>query len=148
MSYSNGEALVLARLREVTNFCATNTSRADWLILNSGASDHYAIVYDGTFEAAFPAAVTRHTEFVTVIEVWQQWTTDADTHANLLTHWTNIVEYLDKYQHLGDATKALSAVVRAGSERQTAWGKGGGPAWLLKEVQVAWTEERSITPSE
>jgi hypothetical protein len=150
VSYSAGEALILTQVQAVSGFGTTNTSRGKYAILNSGNAAVYAILHPGPFEAAFAAVKTVHTDWNTIIEVWQRYKDDGTTLTNLEANVQAILTRLNLYRHMADTTNSiLDAVATVGGDviEMTAEG-GGGPIWLKQEVIVAWKEESLISPAE
>ena len=148
MSYGSGEAAILELLRDMTAFDAANTSRADWKPLNSGASDHYAVLRPGEWYNSIEAighgaAVTT---WRTVVEVWQRWLDDSPTALALQDLTTAVIEHIEAYPSL-DGAVAL-AWVAGGGDMQERWLRSGGPAWAVWEVYIDWQEERFITVTE
>lgn len=148
MSYPTGEGMVLTLLQGMDDFDRRNTARADWKPLNSGASDHYAVLKPGPF-ANVPetlGAGSAVTTWRTVVEVWQRWVDDGPTVEALEALVGAVIEHLEQYPSLNGA--ALTAQVTGGSEMQQRWLKEGGPMWAVQEVYVDWQEERFIANAE
>ena len=141
MTYPAGEALILTQLRSVTGFASTNTARADWSLLNSGASDHYGIVKPGAF-AEDPdnnfGWINR-----TVIQVWQYYKDDGTSATSLEAHVHNVKDYFTKKRKLG-STITDSRVI-GGGEMQEMWNKDGGLVWLSQDVTIEWKEQEIVT---
>lgn len=148
MSYPTGEAAVLTLLQAMPEFDRRNAARADWKPLNSGASDHYAILKPGAFTNAQEsiggeAAVTT---WRTIIEVWQRWVDDGPTAVALQGLTQKVIEHIERYPSLGG--EGLLAWVAGGGEMQQRWTKEGGPMWAVWEVYIDWQEERFISVNE
>ena len=47
MTYLSGENLIAAKVKAHANFSAANCTQGKWEILDSGNSDHYAIIKPG-----------------------------------------------------------------------------------------------------
>lgn len=150
MSYSAGEALALTQVQAVTGFASTNTSRGKWGILNSGASDHYAILRSGEFTVIWDSLRIHTTQWRTVIEVWQRYKDDGTSYTSLLTHVANITARLEKYRKLADTTGTLQdANLTGGSAITEQWrNNSDGPSWLKQELYLDWSEESTVTFSE
>ena len=146
MGYSDGEALILTRVQAASGFSSTNTSRGDWLILNRGASDHYAILRMGEFSGRWLTANQYQANWTTTIEVWQLYTDDAVTRTNLYGHLAAVIAGLLNYPHLGGAIE--DSTIEGGSEPQRAWEREGGPQWLFCSVRVRWDETTTINFAE
>ena|SRR3990167_2344578 len=150
MSYTIGEALILTRVQAVSGYDSNNTSRANWLILNSGKSDHYAILRPGEFSLPW-LTITRYlANWTTVIEVWQQYTTDVASRTNLYAQVATLLASLQTYPHLGDGANSsiLDAAITGGPEPTENWTAGGGPIWLRWNLNVLWKEEIEVTFAE
>ncbi len=148
MSYPDGEAAILALLQSMPEFDRRNTARADWKPLNSGASDHYAILKAGAFVNA-PESLgggSSVTTWRTVVELWQRWVDDGPTAVALQTLAQATLEHLERYPSL--AGEGLLAWVSGGGEMQQRWLKEGGPVWAVWEVYIDWQEERFISVAE
>lgn len=148
MSYSTGEAQIAELIQGATGFDRRNVARGDWKPLNSGRSDHYAIIRPGPFVNAPDtigngAAVTT---WRTVVEVWQRWVDDAPTAQSLQAHVQTVIEHLERYPSLDAA--GLYAWISGGGEMQERWLKEGGPMWAVWEVYLDWQEERFIAAAE
>jgi hypothetical protein len=144
MSYATGEALILTLLRRMEGFDDQNSSRQRWKVLNSGASDHYAIVRPGPFTNE-PEALgeTMSTSWRTVIELWQRWLDDGETTIALQNLMQGVLEHFDGYPRLGDTTgSVVMGYISGGGEMQERWLTQAGPSWAVWEVYVDWQEER------
>jgi hypothetical protein len=149
MDYSTGEGLILTIVRGLADFDAQNSSRADWKILNSGKSDHYAILKTLAPEMQWISPTSYHARYRTVIEVWQRYTDDFTTQTNLYSYWNTIVKGLQPYRYLNDTTDTIvDAGVSAGSEVQEAWVEmeaGRRLEWLRWDIYVDWQEQVTVT---
>lgn len=148
MSYADGEAKVLTLLQGMDDFDRRNSARGNWKPLNSGASDHYAIVKPGPFAVA-PETLgggTSVTTWRTLVEVWQRWVDDGPTVVALEALVGAVIAHLERYPSLDGA--ALFAWVAGGGEMQQRWLKEGGPMWAVQEVYVDWQEERFVAVAE
>lgn len=148
MSYWAGEARLAELIQGAAGFDRRNVTRGDWKPLNSGKSDHYAVLKAGPFTNTADAigngaAVTT---WRTVIEVWQRWIDDSPTVQSLQVHVQTIIEHLERYPSLG--TAGVYAWVSGGGDMQQRWLKDGGPMWAVWEVYVDWQEERFIDGAE
>ena len=145
-----GEALILTQVQAVSGLGTTNTSRGKFGILNTGNAAAYAILRPGPFENAFVAPKCVHTDWTTVIEVWQRYKDDGTTLTNLEANVQAILTRLNLYRHMADTTNSiLDATAKIGGDVLEMMSQdGGGPLWLKQEVIVAWKEESIITPAE
>lgn len=153
MSYSDGEALVLAQVQAVSNYTSTlgNTSRGKWGILNSGKSSRYAILKPGPFNRTPHTPTQFYNEWTTVVELWQRYKDDGTTLADLEADMAAILARFDVYPHMQDTTGLVvnNVVARRGNEVEEMWSnKGDGPSWLRWKLYVTWQEENSASPSE
>jgi hypothetical protein len=145
MSYSTGEALILTRVQACTGFTSSNTSRADWKVLNSGRSDHYAILRPGSFSLEWQTLSMAVISYTTVIEVWQQYVDDATSYTNLYGYVNNLYNIL-QYPHLGGLIQ--DSTITGAPEVEQMWRQEGGPAWLRWSVSISWQEEQAVTFAE
>lgn len=145
MSYASGEALVLTQLQSVTGFGSANTARASWQLLNSGASDHYAIVKPGTFDED----VNENFAWInrTVIQVWQFYQDDGTSSTNLQGYVAAVKDRFTKYRKLG-STAIMDSRVVGGSEMQERWSKDGALVWLSQDVIIEWREQEIVAYAE
>jgi hypothetical protein len=151
MGYSDGEALILTQVQACNNFDSTNTSRANWKLLNQGKDDHYAILRPGPFDIEWIAFDTYRANWVTVIEVWQRYKDDTDTHTSLYDRVEDLFDILG-VPLLGDTTGTIQdSTISVQDEPEEMWMDGGGPAWLRWKINILWREESnapmSITPT-
>jgi hypothetical protein len=147
MSYSTGQTLALSRVRACTGFTGTtNTSETDWKMLNTGRSDHYAILRPGAFSGEWLSATVIMWHYVTVIELWQQYTDDTTTQSNLYTHIGNLITGLLPERKMNDTVGSVNdATPKSAGEVEEMWKGSGGPAWLRWSVSLEWTEQQEIT---
>jgi len=146
LSYNTGEALILTQVQGATNFDSTNTSRANWKLLNQGIDDHYAILRPGAFSTEFISYSSYHANYRTVIEVWQRYADESTTHTALYGYVSEAMLAVIDTPLLGDAGGTIidSSVTGSDLPPQEMWTDGGGPAWLKWEINVDWIEEKSI----
>jgi hypothetical protein len=151
MAYTNGEALVLSRLQSITGsvWTSTNTARGKWGLLNSGASDHYAVLRMGAGMNNGMSISTTLRMYTTVIEVWQSYLDDGTSYTNMLGYHEAILDKFDAYRKLGDTggTVQDSRCTRW-DEIEEMWRSTGGPRWLRQKFYVEWTEENAVTYAE
>lgn len=157
MTYIAGETLIKTQIQAVTGFTNTtdkvNVVRGDkWTVLNSGRSDHYAVLRQGTSVREWSTLRQVTTVWRTVIEVVQRVTTDTmeNNYDALLGYADSITARLDQYRKLADTTGLLrDANVTGGGEVKGIWvNQGDMPSWLMKEIYVDWTEESNVTFAE
>lgn len=149
MSYGAGEALLLALIRNISSggYDANNTSRGKWGLLNKGRSNHYAILKPGAFGPRVHEGVGLVIEnWSTVIQVWQRYKDDGDSLTDLEAEVEKIIAKIDTDPNMGDTTGlVLDTNLRRGGEVQEMWKRGGGgPAWLMQELVVEWSEQRTV----
>jgi len=149
MSYKTGEKLIEAQIHDVAGFDSSNVTRGDWKLLNSGYSDHYAILKRG--ETAYEWVGKSHAEnHRTIIEIWQRVKDDQASY-DLLNDYVDVVkDRLDSYRKLADTTGTLrdANLTSAGNITEQWRNNADGPAWLKIELYVDWTEENYVTFAE
>ena len=145
MSYNTGEAAILTLMQSVTGFSSSNTSRGNWLILNKGLDDNYAILRPGGFSIEWITFQSYHANYSTVVEVWQRYIDDATTHTSLYTHVGNIITSLNQYYKLNGTSGVIDASIASADEPEEMWRKGGGPQWLRWRLVLEWKEEVNVT---
>lgn len=152
MAYSDGEALVLTQVQAVSGFAASigNTSRGKYGVLNSGKAAVYAILRPGPFERIWMAPLCVHTDYTTIIEMWQRYKDDGTTLTDLEANVQLILARIDQYRKLGDAqNKVLDAVASSSPEVMEMMAEDGkAPIWLKQEVTIAWKEESIVAQAE
>lgn len=152
MTESAGLTLIETQVKAVTGFngTPTNVSISKWGILNSGISDHYAVIRPGPAERPRLTMRIRDQQYRTVIEVWQRYKDDGTTLTSLLTHVNNITARLDKYRKLADTTGTIrNADASSLGDVTEQWrDNADGPSWLKREINVDWTEETNVTYAE
>ena len=149
MTYSNGEGLIAGRIRDHANFDSDNCVQGDWLALNSGKSDHYAILRPGPAEYEFIAFTTYMPTYVTIVELWQQYTDEATTRSNLQTHLNDLASVLMNEPRLSDSTNTIiNSEISRTEQPQAMWRRdNGAPAWYKWDLYVEWQEENTVTIS-
>ena len=148
MSYSAGEALLLILIRTVSGYTSANSRRGKWKMLNDGRSNHYAVLKPGAFGPRVHEAPGMVLErWGTIIQVWQRYKDDGDSLTDLEAEVEKIIAKVDKDPNMGDTTGlVLDSDLRRGGEVQEMWKtRGGGPAWLMQELVVEWSEQRTVT---
>lgn len=152
MSYAAGETLVLARLQAITGstWTSTNTSRGKWGILNTGLSDHYAILKPGPGTNKFLTISVSLRTYHTIIQVWQSYTDDGTSLTNIEAYAEAILDQFDAYRKLGDTTKGIEdSQCISWTEVEERWVKGeNGPRWLKQDFVIEWKEENAVTFAE
>jgi hypothetical protein len=145
MSYSNGEALILALVQTATNFSSTNATRGDWTPLNKGKAACYAILKPGATNIKWATPTLYWATHQTVIQIWRQYTKDGTTLTNLEADVANILSVMEVTRRMKDTTgNVRDAKVIGMREVQEQWKKGGGPAWLSQEIVMEWVEEVEV----
>ena len=147
--YTEIEALTLTTLQTVTGFSSTNTSRGKWGVLNTGKSDHYAVLKPGTFERQQIAMTANETVFQVIIQVWQRYKDDGDSMTNLEGRVKNILNAVDAKRKIGDTTgTVIESFINAGREMQEQWNKDGALVWLKQDLILEVQEHDTVTYSE
>ena len=146
MSYETGEALILTRVQACTGFTSTNTSRADWKLLNSGKSDHYAILKCGGVAAIEWQTLKSYiVRWKTSIEVWQRYKDDSSTATSLYGYVAAILAIM-AYPHLG-STIQDSDITEIGQTEEM-WAESGGVSWLRQTLTLEWQESIMVSFTE
>ena len=151
MSYSAGEALILTQIQATSTFGSTNSSRANWKILNKGTARSHAIIRYGPFERQQNGMGGNYqTNWVTLCEVWVRYIDDSTTQIQLESAAAEIIERFDSWRLAGDSTGNIQDVfVRRGDEPQEMWtNNGDGPSWVRQILEIEWQELRTATIQE
>ena len=151
--YPEVETLALTKLQSVTGFTDTttkiNTARGKWGLLNSGNSDHYAIIKPGGFTRKQGAMSMNISMFEVVIQVWQRYIDDGSSMTNLEGYVKAIIALFDKWPKLGDTTDTIvDATISAGREMQDRWNKDGALVWLSQDLILTVQEHNVIVYAE
>jgi hypothetical protein len=145
-NYDGGEAALLALIQTVTGFTSANSSRGKWGQLNTGKASVYCILKPGRFgPRSFRGITAVHSPWSTIVQVWQRYTDDGTSLTNLEAAVEGIIAKIDANPHLGQPTIVQDSLLVSGEPVQEMWTKGGGPAWLMWEFTVTWTEESIVT---
>lgn len=145
--YGDIEALWLARIRAMSGYDTSNTSRGNWGVLNAGKAPRYVILKPGEHQREMIAFNTRQETWQTVIEVWQRYKDDGDSLTDLETAVNAIVDAIDQYPRLGDT----GGTVRLGeitAVREVIQSPADGPAWLMAALVGVTHEEKTISYAE
>jgi hypothetical protein len=157
MNYVAVEKLLKTQIQAVTGFTNTtdkiNVIRGDkWTILNTGSSDHYAIIRKGEHSRQDDTMRIKGTNWRTVIEICQRITSEPhETIVDaLLNYMDAITTRLDQYRKLADTNNLLlDSNVTGGGEAKAIWtNKGDLPSWLMVELYVDWSEQTNVTYAE
>ena len=150
MTESAGLTLIQTQVVALSAFTAANVSIAEWGFLNSGNSDHYAIIRPGPTERSEISFGFIDNGYQTIVEVWQRFKNDGTTLTTLLGHVDNIAGQIDKYRKLADTTgKIRSAQVSGFSEVTEQWrNNADGPGWLKRDIVIDWKEEFNVNRAE
>lgn len=147
MSYADGEALWLTRLRAMSAYDTTNSGRGTYGMLNSGKADRYAILKPGDHERQMIAPTTRWNIYRTVISLYRPWRDDGTTLTNLEADVDAVLTEMDKYRHLNDSTVVTDANIATVREF-VALGPPDTPVWLRADLIGEWYEEEELTYSD
>ena len=146
MSETAGLTLIKTQVQATSGFSSANVDTADWKLLNTGASDHYAILRPGPTERPQVTGRIVANNYRTIIEVWQRYKDDGTTLTTLLDYVDAITARLDPRRKLIDTTNTVrDANVTGYSEVMQKWTKDGGVSWLERDITVDWIEEEVIT---
>ena len=152
LGYSGGEALVLARLQAISGnvWTANNSGVGRWDLLNTGASDHYAILYPGEGKSEFDAAAESLQTYQTIIQVWQAYVDDGTSVTNLESYIEAILHQYDIYRKLGDTGGTIyDSSITGYTKPEEMWDKNGdGPFWIRIEFTVEWKEQENVVFAE
>lgn len=151
-NYVEGEKLLEIQVSLAQGFDASNVTRGKWLILNTGNSDHYAILKRGEYTRIDTTMRQKTTQWHTIIEVWQRMIDDQDSYEALLTYCDNITARLDPYRKLADTAGIVDdANLTGGSVILEVQRKSAGDLllwWLKTELYVDWTEDTNVIYAE
>lgn len=150
MSYQAGEVLIETQIQAVSGFSADNVGRGTkWRLLNSGNSDHYAVLRKGQHTEIFETKTQKERRHRTVIEVLQRVNEDlTDRYDSLLGYTDAITDRLDQYWQLADTTNAIiDANITGGDEVKELWIRDV-LAWIKIELYVDWMEVDNVTFAE
>lgn len=148
--YPAGEAKVLAQVQAVAGFGPHNAARGKWGILDSGKAKVYAILYPGEWSLAWISATVVEVTYLTIVQVWQSYTNDGETLADLQANVELLFTRFLEYRKLGDTGDSINdSNPRRGGEPSEMWSKGGnGPRWLRQDFAVEWKEHRAVSFAE
>lgn len=146
--YKAGEALWLARLQEMPEFDAQNSSRGKWIQRYDGKSDHYAVLKPGAWERMKISPITRMDHYQTIIQIWQRYKDHGDSVVALETLVDSVLDKLDTHRQMGDTGNTIvQANVVAIREMREVYESPTAqtPIWLYVELVGEWHEEVEIT---
>jgi len=142
MSYSTGEAAILETLKLHADYSASNTSRADWRVLDSGQNSHYAVLRMGESVNSQLTIQQAFTTWRTDIMLYERYTVDGITAVALQGHVQTVIEHLEKYPTL-EGLSINAQIISVGAMEQIQM-IANGPMWARSIIAVEWNEERSI----
>jgi hypothetical protein len=148
--YIDGELLAEAQVLQADGFSSVNVGRGSkWKFINSGSSDHYAILRKGAHTELFQTLRTKDKRYRTIIEVLQRVNDDlTDNYDALLQYADNIIARLDAYYQLADEASTIrDANVTGGDEVKEIWIRDTF-AWIKVEIFLDWSEDETITFAE
>jgi len=139
--------LLSTQVQAVSGFSSSNVAVMKWGLLNSGKSDHYAILKPGAMERPRISFRTRDNAPQAIVEVWQRYKDDGTSATSLLGYADAIAARIDQYRKLADTTNTLRNAEAIGmSEVTEQWrDNADGPSWLKRDIYVAYQQE--TTPS-
>jgi len=147
MSYQAGEALWLARLRDMSQFDGNNSGRGNWKLLNTGKASQYAILKPGEHTREMMSITTRLNHYQTIIQLWQKYTEDGQSLIDLETLTSAVIAYIDTWPRLTDTTNSIQGA-KINTIRELQQVPPDGPVWILAELVGEWDEEQSVTFAE
>ena len=147
MNYLDGEKLIAARVEEATGFSPENVRRGAYGVINSGNSDHYAIIHAGGTVRNQESLTSKLNVHRTTIEVWQRLKDDSPSIDSLYENVASIVNFLDPLRDMSsDGTYIRDANVTGIGEVKEMWTtKGDAPSWFKQEIYVDWSDEDNVT---
>lgn len=148
--YKAGEDALSVLVQSVDGFDGNNVSVANWKILNSGASDHYAIIKKAGATREWVTLRMIQENPRTIVQVWQRVTDDTASYDALLEHADQIKNRVDKYRMLDDESGTVfDANCTGESEVTEQWrNNADGPSWLKMDLYIDWSEQNVITFAE
>ena len=152
MSYKDGEILIAAQVKLVSGFSDVNVARGDkWVVLNSGSSDHYAVIRKGEHRFEWDTLRIHTGYYRTIIEVIQRINDTQEAHYDACLEYADaIATRLDQYRKLADTTGSLrDANLTGGSEAKGIWtNTGDKPGWIMVDLFLDWQEQTNVTFAE
>jgi hypothetical protein len=146
MTYAAAETLLYNRVLACASFDADNSSQANWKVLNSGKSDHYAILHVGKSSLDWTTLGQYTITWRCIVEVWQRYKDDGTTATSLYGYVNDLLPIL-AYPHLGGTI--TDSTLEAIGEAEEMWRQGdNGPLWLRQNLTIAWQEETNVTFAE
>lgn len=148
--YKTGENALSILVQGTAGFDGKNVDIAKWSLLNSGNSDHYAIIKQGEVTREWLTLRMIQVKNRSVVEVWQRKKDDTATYNELLSHVDNITARIDTYRMLGDDSGTVydANVTGSGVVTEQWRNNSDGPSWLKKDIYVDWSEQNVITLTE
>lgn len=155
MSYATGEAAILTQIREVAGFDDTNSGRQNWKILNSGLSDHYAILRPGAYTIE-PAGMgglgavstVYYYNWNTEVLLYQRYKDDHDTLSDLLTREAAVLTRLLQYRYMAATATVHWSIPRTIGAPEIVQQGQRGPLYLRRIINVEWREQVTVTFAE
>lgn len=146
MGYATGEAAVLAVVRLLSGWDTTNTSRNNWLILNTGAADAYVVLRPGPASFADESIGgmgsiqrTRSRTWRTQVLVYRRYLNDTASPAAIQADVDTLILHLEGYPTMNSSAIQDAQVVGVDALQQINQGDGA-PVWLLWPINIDWTE--------
>lgn len=154
--YPAGEALVQSTLVAIAGSVwasagsKPNVSRGNFLLLNTGNSDHYAIIFPGDGNNQFIAASASERTWQTVIQVWQRYMDDGTSLTNMEALTDAIITQFDKYRKLTDSSGTIvDSNCKTIGKPEEMWNQAGnGPFWLRQMITIEWKEQLNVVFAE
>ena len=147
MSYSAGEALALAQIRNLIRFDTTNTSRGNFRLPIKGGSAHYAIIWPGDSSREYMSPTHVKSTWTTNIRVFQRRSMDGTDLTDLQARVDEIVGRFDEYRLMGDAARTVvdAYIATVGTPTERSLVAKPGITWLTQDLALRWIEEETIT---
>jgi hypothetical protein len=149
MSYADGEVLIETKIQALTNFNAQNTSRGNFVIVNSGKSKHYCILTPGPFEREeYGFGGSYRATWVTNAQVWVKLKGYEETIIALQQRRQEIINQFDAFRKAGDTTNTIQDVFVVSGAEPVEIQVAKGAVFLMQELVIRWMEESSATLQE
>lgn len=132
----------------MADFNSDNTSRGDFKILNSGASDHYAVLFKGEISNRERIGLRMNViQQETVIRVYQRYKNDGTSQIALQDLIDSIKTALNPVRIIGDTTGTIQSAMIV-EERDMMQVPVDAPQWLYVELLGMCDEEEELTFTE
>lgn len=132
----------------MSEFDTNNSSRGDFKILNSGASDHYAVLFKGEPATRERVGFRMNTiQQRTILRIYQRYVNDSTSQIALQDLIDDIKTAVNPYRVIGDASSTIQSATIT-EEREMMMEPANAPAWLYVELVGVCDEEEIISYAE